>query len=50
MPEPLQITFEVNSNARVPDGCAYQACRAPQCGQPTDVDTVASNTNPQQQE
>jgi hypothetical protein len=27
-------------------GC-YQACESPQCGQPTDVETAASNTYPQ---
>jgi hypothetical protein len=27
----------------------YQACAAPQCGQPTEVDTEASNTYPQEQ-
>jgi hypothetical protein len=30
-------------------GWAYQAWVLPQCGQPTDVDTCASNTNPQLQ-
>lgn len=28
----------------------YQACAPPQCGQPTEVETAASNTNPHSHE
>jgi hypothetical protein len=28
-------------------GAGYQACVRPQCGQPTEVETSASNANPQ---
>jgi hypothetical protein len=35
--------------SRVQLSVGYQACVPPQCGQPTEVDTWASNTNPQLQ-
>jgi hypothetical protein len=31
-------------------GWSYQACEPPQCGQPTEVETSASNTNPHSHE